>query len=147
MCGGCARSSILWEAIPSTQKGDIVVDRKKVKNIDAAELKKRIVSPHPTATEEAQAFVEHFLIEAPPHLKDSALNELALLTKEDLLLLLSIDSLSLSIEKKKEIQENLQQPEALDKLITIFELTSTTSKARIAGFYETLDHLTSKVKL
>lgn len=93
----------------------------------------------------ALIIVQQLLRDAPLHLSTPAVDELSKLSRNDLFQILY--AIPFTKNKIRELNNNLEEPRALDRLIRRLELAKTISDAHKAGLYEAAEHQTSKVQL
>jgi hypothetical protein len=93
----------------------------------------------------AFAIVEQLLKDAPLHLRAPAIEELSRLSRQDLALLVHVDSLASGSKELQRIMGAMQQPAALDRLIKRFQLAKAIAEAREAGLYDRAEHVANSV--
>jgi hypothetical protein len=86
---------------------------------------------------------DQLLGDAPLHLRRSEIEELAVLPKHDLVLLLDMDRLPMAKARQAELERKLTRPEALRRLLRRCEIARTIKQAREDGLYDAAEHLTS----
>ena len=87
--------------------------------------------------------VDQLMGDAPLHLRRPQLDELSVLPKADLVLLLGVEKLPLSKVRQAELERKLSNAEALRRLLRRSEIARSIRRAREDGLYEAAEHLAS----